>query len=271
MSAPKVKNLIILILVMVNLFLLALVLPSRYKAIQQEKEFNRQLSQLFDDSGIRLDPKSIAKDTPSAEQLLTANETARTAAVLALLGSDAAAEELYDALHFTSPLGTARLSGSSFSAVLSVSAGDPLSYTRQCLQRMGIGYRDLQTLSNGDGAVVYCAALTVDDIPVHDAYLTFHYENGALTRVEGQLFTLQDSLSTAGSRAGLSCRDALMKFLGSRLSTGWMGSSIEKTELCWLLSRSSSESSTLRPAWRICTDAGVYLVNGITGDVTLSG
>lgn len=270
MSAPKVKNLVILILALVNLFLLALVLPSRYAARQAEQEANRQLSRLFSTSGIRLDPESIPRGELLCDQVVTTDASAGSAAVLALLGEDATAERTADGLRFSSGLGTATLVDGVLSAAVSIPSDQPEQFTLQCLRNMGIGFSALAPVSGGEGTQKFRADLAAGKHPVHDAALTFSYENGALVRVDGLLLAKDPPLVPDGSQSCLSPRDALVKFLGSRLSTGWLGSSIQKLEQVWLLSRSGS-SLSLRPAWRIHTDAGLCLVNGITGEVTLLG
>ena len=269
MSAPKVKNLIILILLLVNIFLLALVVPSRTSAELHDQTSARQLSQLFEANGIRLNAAMIPRTETLYDQTLTSDPQAASAAVLALLGESAASSQQDGGLYFSSPLGEAMLVNGSLTAEVNIPAANPEVFTRDCLARMGLTVRAVTTTGRLETVTVCRAETDVGGLPVVSNRLTFRYENGTLTRVEGLILTGQDTLEITGTQSCISAADALVDFLGSRLSTGWLGSSIDSMEQGWSLTRGAGASFSLRPVWRLYTDAGVCLVNGITGAVTL--
>ena len=269
MSAPKVKNLIILILLLVNLFLLALVLPARVRSGQQKQETARQLSQLFSSCGIGLAADAVPLGETLYDQHLTPDPQLAAAAVVTLLGEDAVSVQQDDGLHFSSSLGGAVLVNGSLTAELCIPVEDPETFSRNCLQKMGVEVRNVE-VSIRDGNVTVCRAEPeIAGLPVVSSRIVFHYESGNLTRVEGLILSGESPMEIAGTQGSISAADALVGFLGSRLSTGWLGSRVDGMEQGWSLTRGTGGSVSLRPVWRIHTDAGVCLVNGITGAVTL--
>ncbi len=269
MSAAKVKNMVILILLLVNVFLLALVIPSRVRTGQQEQSTARQLSRLFASYEIELNADVIPHGETLYDQQLSSGTEATVAAVQALLGADASVEQQRDGLHFSSAQGEAVLVNGSLTAETVIPAGDPEAFTRDCLGRMGLAFSAVTVHNQSETVTVCRAEPLVADLPVVSNRLSFWYEGGCLTRVEGLLLTEQDVMTVSGTQGCISAADALVDFLGSRLSTGWLGSRIDSMEQGWSLTRDVGGSFSLRPVWRIHTDAGVCLVNGITGAVTL--
>jgi len=268
-SASKVKNLVILILLLVNVFLLALVVPSRVRAGQQEQATAQQLSRLFASYDIALPAEIIPRGESLYDQQVSSATEATILAVQALLGEDASAVQQRDGLRFASSQGEAVLVNGSLIAELRIPVGEPEAFTRDCLARMGLAFSAVTVHAESETVTVCRAEPLVSGLPVVSTRLSFRYEDGLLTRVEGLLLTAKDTMTVIGNQRCITAADALVDFLGSRLSTGWLGSRIDSIEQGWSLTRGAGGSFSLRPVWRLNTDAGVCLVNGITGDVTL--
>ena len=269
MSASKVKNMVILILLLVNVFLLALVGPSRVRAGQNEQATAQQLSRLFASYDIALSADAIPHGEILYDQQLSSSTETTILAVQALMGEDAANVQQRDGLHFASSLGEAVLVNGSLTAELRIPAGEPETFTRECLDRMGLSFSAVTVHAESETATVCRVEPMVGGLPVVSTRLSFRYEAGLLTRVEGLLLTSKDTMTVSGTQRCITAADALVDFLGSRLSTGWLGSRIDSMEQGWSLTRGAGGSFSLRPVWRLNTDAGVCLVNGITGTVSL--
>lgn len=269
MAASKVKNLVILILLLVNVFLLVLVVPSRVRAGQQEKATAQQLSRLFEAYDIALSPETIPRGERLYDQQVSSAAEATILAVKELLGDGASAVQQRDGLHFESPRGEAVLVNGSLTAELRIPAGEPEAFTRDCLAKMGLAFSAVTVHAESETVTVCRVEPMVGGLPVVSTRLSFRYEDGFLTRVEGLLLTARDTMTVSGTQGCITAADALVEFLGSRLSTGWLGSRINSMEQGWSLTLGAGGSFSLRPVWRLNTDAGVCLVNGITGAVTL--
>lgn len=269
MSPKKTKNLIILILVLVNLFLLALVVPNKLAEQRKARMALTKLSQLYEASGIHLDAAILPEEKTLYPLTVMADDEAQRAAIRALLGKDMTRKPEKDATLFTSDLGEAKLQDGVLSASLNLPAGNnPLSFTRTLLEQMEVSFAYLQETKTMSGSII-AARLQVQDTTVFNESLIFTYENGNLTAVTGLLLPNSSTLYAAGSTPGLGLWDALVRFRSSRITTGWMGSSVTSVEQGYLLSAAADgRSFSLTPQWRMETDMGPYLVDGANGAVS---
>jgi hypothetical protein len=68
--------------------------------------------------------------------------------------------------------------------------------------------------------------------------------------------------------ASISCADALVELLASRDSLGWVGSRITLVQQGYEHFDTASAAVRLVPVWRIDTDTGSFVVNGMTREIT---
>lgn len=275
MPVSKLKNLAILILVMANLLLVLLVVPSRVSAQQEEAELRDSLCALYGQQQITLLPEAIP-DTVSLYALeLKEDSAAAQRAAAALLGEDLLTQDDSSRYlsNYQSAVGTCSISRSGvFSAQLSdqPESGDLASASRKTLKNMGFAW-DSVTEPERVRAGVYTVRATqsVLGVPVFSGGLTFTYSNSRLKTLEGTFFTGAGSLTRVSDKACLSAADALVAFLSARYRLGWVGSAVTAMEQGYIRSETAAAASVrLTPVWRLETDTGTFLVNGLTGDVT---
>jgi len=268
-SAAKLKNLIILILVLVNVFMLILVVPPQLAAVRQARLADEQLETLFSSAGVHLDLDILPETEPARYlSLLIPDETAQSDAVQTLLGEGTELSAQGPVQHFTAPAGSVILVNGRISASLQLPAEDPATFTLRCLQLLELTTDEIGVIDTADGQL-FSARLYVDGMQVMDSTLTFLYKDGALTRIEGAF--LPHTPTRAGNDRCISAREALVQFLGSRLETGWVGASVDGISPVWTLTRTTgSLGFTLRPAWKLSTDTGAYLVDGLSKTVTIA-
>lgn len=269
MSASKIKNLVILILLLVNVFLLILVVPTRMENIQRERQANTALTELYENAGVTLRLEDIPKTKTlyPLELSLTASDS--LAAVRGLLGDRLLTQSVGRNTRYTSTSGSATLSpdGSFSAALTSAAVNDPEADARRLLDAMGLAYASLRQETSGT-AKLYTAVLTVQDVPILTHSLVFRYEENSLVSVTGLLPAAAEP-ARSGSQSAVSARDALVAFLGSRLDTGWMGSRIESVTQGYALTYDAAQSVwRLQPSWLLATDAGTYLIDGAAKTVT---
>ena len=273
MPVSKVKSIAILLLVLVNAFLLALVVPSHVLQQRQLRQTQTQLENLFQAQGITLDAARLPK-TP-ALQALTVTYTAdlTLSAARALLGDEVLLEE--DSAQYLSRFASSSGSFSidrsgSFSAAFTgrVSVSDPTADAKKLLGRMGIETNAVTIETTGDLTTV-TATQALQQAPVFPAAIKLIYRDGVLTAMEGTLYL--GTLTLADTRTLMSCSDALSAFLGSRESLSFQGSTILRAVPCYTRSGTAAAATVrLDPTWRLETDDGMFLVNGITGTVVRS-
>ena len=267
MSAPKLKNLLIVVLLLVNVFLMILVIPAQLEARRQSREAGQRLEALFAADDIAFHPETVPQGKKLREVRMTVDAQMCAAAAKALLGEDTVQRETERGAYYTSSLGSLQFTGTKFTAMLSLPAQSPEEVSRTVLETMGLHVFDLQS-EEENGVVTHTVRLEILGFPVADSPVTLRFENGCLTFMEGVMMTEQ-MLTRVGRTDAVSARNALVTFLGNRLSTGWMGSAVYAVEQGWYVSRTSGNDSILCPVWCIFTDTGDYLVNGITQSVFL--
>ena len=127
MAAGKLKNLIILILVLANVFLLALVIPARLSERQRRETADRELTELFADSGVTLPEGGVPDGVTIYPQEASTRPGDNLSAVTAVLGQQVVASESAYRTEYRSAQGEASLTADgAFSASVWRNGGDPL-------------------------------------------------------------------------------------------------------------------------------------------------
>ncbi len=278
MSAPKIKTIILAILVMANLFLLAIVLPARREAREREQAVYANLQTLFASYGVTLD-ETLPEEQKLYPLVLEPDVDEQRAAAEALLGEETEEERgvgSYLSI-YRSDAGACRFArGGSFSAELTqvVSAsGDLQRAAERLLKNMGFRCASISdAVRQSAGIYTVTACQSADGVPVFSAELELTFSNGALTAIEGEFYTGLEHAATAEQTACIACADALIAFLNSRDELGWVGSRIEKIEQGYLKTETASASTVrLNPVWRVETDTGAFYVNGLDASVSAAG
>lgn len=262
MSAGKVKNLIILILLLVCGFLLALVLPARLEARQRSEENTRRLRELMAEADVTLDcalPETVdlrAAEIPDTNALYAD-------VVTALLGDKVLSKQTAYRTEYASEYGTLLLSADGFTASLQgrEAAADPRAETEALLARFGMTRFTLQQAAEQNTLRIRVSP-QLYGVPLFSAELVFTYRDGVLTEVAG-LPLRESCVTVTGQKRCCTAQDALVAFWGERLSLGWVGSRVEALSQGFLL----TDASRLQPVWRIETDTGAYCVDGLTRTV----
>ncbi len=267
MSRSNVKNLIILILLLVNGFLLALVLPSRLSDLRQRQQARESLAQLYEQAGVTLSAADIP-DTKALYAMDLPMEFDGISAASAVLGD----QMLSTGTELSSSLGHGTLTEDgtlSLTVTDAAPAADPEVHTRQLLADMGVSFQTLRRSTPYPNAEVYTASFAASRVPLFSHSLTFLYEDGSLKEISGTLPSRAEPRRT-GTAVCVSAEDALVAFLSRRLEVGWMGSSIlsvtQGYHPRWVPAQNLFR---LQPAWCIRTDSGDYLVDGLTCSVTI--
>ena len=270
MSASKIKNLILLILLMATLGLLPAVVPTQTARASSEKNIHEKLAALYESYGLSLDTSSL----PASQTLYSVELTdpdAKTAAT-ALLGNGAALQEDSTRFFQSYTSETGRLSfgrSGSFSARLQTSSAvhDLTRATRRYLRTMDAETAELgEPVRESAGVYSVRAVQSLFGVPIFESALTFTYRNSALYSVEGSYYPAGETMRVSED-ACISCADALVALLSSRDQLGWVGSEIAACTQGYLHSETASSALRFVPVWRIETDAGSFYVNGITREV----
>lgn len=263
MAASKLKNLILIVLLLVNVFLMSIVIPSQLTQRQQRKAADDRLAALFSDAGIAIGNDSIPARKAQQELRLVCGEETRTAAAQGLLGEQTQQEENVGGLIYSADGGYIRFLDTQFSASIVTEAENPEQTAAALAEKLGITVHAVH--SHGEGDATVCTVVPqMMGFPVFSAPVSVRFEAEGRVLLDGTLL-VESALKRTQNTDTCTARDALVAFLDSRLDIGWLGSEITAVTQGW---QADSRSGLLQPAWMIATDAGNYLVCGSEKTVT---
>ena len=275
MPVRKMKTIAILILLFANLAILCTLVPNRIQQQREDTALRTSLSQLYREQDILLDPE-IIPDTVTLYALRLEEDPAWSLqAATALLGQQVIVQD--DSTRYLSTYqsqnGMCTISRSgTFQAQLSnqSSASDVTKAAGKTLKAMGFPCeppKEAQRLRAGVYTVQ--AGQTVLGTPVFSEGLTLTYSNGQLTEVSGCFYPGSQNPSRVSEESSITAADALVAFLSARYELGWVGQSILSLSQGYLQADVASASAVqLTPVWKLETDTGIFLINGLSGAVT---
>ena len=268
MDRYRLKNIIILILLLVNVFLLGSLAQRRSAEAATYRNTVDQMSALFLADGITLHTDAIPhQEVPGSRTLTRSPELDRIAAAFLLGDHLEQADQGGGIFTYSGDRGSALFrSNGSFDAAGSLADQDARDFCREFAREFG--YQDpefhLDDLGNGTATAVRLWG----DAPVYNCTVTFTLQNYALVGVTG---TLLPDLSSplASEEEPLSALAALTAFQQVRKETGAVVTDVSDVSLCYELQSTTAVPLSLTPAWRIETNTASYYVNSLTGAVRL--
>ena len=274
MSGAKIKNFIILVLLLAVVFLLILVVPQQLELRQQAENTRELLAQLCQDAGISLDPDILPEDQTLYELELSASDSAEMSIATLLLEESVTVSEDASLARsvYTAAAGSCSFSSSDggFSAELTVpreAEDTPAAFSESLLSTLGFDPVDIVETVRAGGLVQVTATQQYLGVPVFSSSLVLTFENGCLTQIDGTFYTSDGQPTRLSESACITCADAIVAFLAGREALGWVGGEITAVTQGYIR---SGVAINLTPVWRITTDTGVIEVNGITRAVSLA-
>ncbi|QUO37522.1 hypothetical protein KFE19_14275 [Dysosmobacter sp. Marseille-Q4140] len=263
MERYRLKNIIILILALLNaclLGILALRANEEHASLRQARE---QLVSLFASAGVTLDAGLISDETPPASLTLNRDEAEEQSLAAYLLGGTPVRSDQGGGIFiYTGETGAAQFrSNGGFDAVCSRTLEDPEAFFQEFCKTFGYVQTSVPQEEGTFTAVQYYL-----DYPVVDCTVTFTVEDGVLKRAIGTHLPNSSATPAAGEEP-LSALSALTAFRNT-IREGAVGTAVTDVYLCYELQSTTTALMTLVPAWCVVTDTAVYYVNCITAVVT---
>ena len=265
MDRHLLKNIIILILVLVNGFLLGSLALRQTSAIDARRQTEQQLTELFAADGMTLEKDAFSSKTPSSSlSLIRSTQLEREVAAYFLGSSVIRNDQGGGTYTYTGDSGVARFrSNGSFEVAGTLATEDVEAFCRKFCQTFS--YEAPSFTLNESASGTSFAASHYSGLPVFNCGVTFIVDHGTLMTVSGTLLP-EESTPTPEEQEPLSAAAALTAFQKARRESGAVVSAVTETYLCYELQSASALS--LVPAWCIVTDTSNYYVNCITGAVT---
>ena len=266
MESTRLKNIIILILALLNLCLLGSLLYRISAAHRAYGQTVDQLIELLAADHVALDKSVISSKTPPDGRTLSRSTEQEQALVSSFLqGSLLFTDQGGGIYHYSNQVGAALFrSNGTFDIVGTQVYEDAESFCRKFCRENS--YENLVFDLDETGAGTAVAVRYYDGYPVFNCTLSFTIEDDSILRVSGTY--LPDTAEEPNlQNTPLSAVAALTAFLDMRRESGGVQCTITDMYLCYELQTSAASSMTLTPAWCIVTDASSYYVNCYTGAV----
>ena len=265
----RLKNIIILILLLLNGFLLVLAAARLNEAARYDREALERTVEALANRGVEVDPDGLSNPGSMPSLSLERDPEAEQKLARALLGEAVEADNLGGGLYlYRGALGEVSIrAGGELSAALADSpawdAAGPENHAAALLKKMGVSARPLGADTQGNRTTVRFRQLW-NKVPVFSCEVEFVYENGRLRTVQGTLLTAGQGTEEAGEF--LSLPTALMRFLDGVTATGDVCSSIRSMEAGYrIVSQPLSGGVRLTAVWLVSSNTADYYLDGATG------
>lgn len=272
MEWPRLKNIIILILLAVNGFLLVLAAGRWVEALRYDRTALENTLEVLEGRGIQADPDDLSPAQALRPLSAERDLEAELALAQALLGGSAEADNRGGGLYlYRGGLGEISVrAGGELSAELAQDehwrAGNPDSHAAGLLRGMGIEAQPIGTAAQGARTAVRFRQLW-GGVPVFSCEVEFVYVDGLLRTIQGTLLIAGQGTEEAGE--ALTLPTALMRFLDGVTGAGDVCSAIQSMEPGYRAApQSLSGGVRLTAVWLVVTDTAQYYLDGITGALT---
>jgi len=273
---PKLKNIILLILLIVNLFLFVLVAYHEVRRTWYLDSARENAVGVMAQNGINVDLEALPRDTTLVRLSMVRDRQQEAGIAAALLGT-ASETGQGGTIEYTGEKGTARFSRSgAFSAALRPDAyplGEQTvaAHALATLALLNFDGEVLTVKEHGEQTVVTVYQLW-QGTPVFTCLVTLVYESGALVSIQdGSSCRLTGVPEASGTADNFSVVTALMRFLEEMSNQGYVCTSLTGMTPGYTFSSGLSDPITLRPVWQITTDTGAYYLDSETGVLTRAG
>lgn len=264
MPWTKLKNIILLILVLTNLCLLALVGRQTVQSSRLQSQARENAILFLRERGVDVEDEIIPQRmelTPQmAERDLTAEAEAAAGLLQGLVTAEARGGEVY---RYYNENGAVQFhSDGTFSAQLRPelypTGGDRAAACQRALERLGFNGQLLE--ENGDEVTF---RQIWDGAPLFSQQVTVVCQQGGVTAMNGGRRLVGKPQEDA-ARQTVTVATALVNFLNGVSTLGDVCNRIDGIEQGYVTSVSLSGAVTLTPVWRVTTDTGSYQLDTVS-------
>ncbi len=268
MEWSKLKNIILLILLATNVFLLLLVGSQEWNAAQNQSNARADAILVLEKNGIVMDKEALPKDLTLPLFSVARDPEMEIESLTPLLGAVAPPPE--DGSLYTGEKGTADLRGrGEFFIELSADAypagADLQAHATKMLALMDVEAQAFLEVEGSLNTREVSLAQTVDGIPILSCVVKATYLDGSLSRLDGA--RLPGSPTPTGSTRELSAVTGLLRFLELLNDTGDVCSTVTVMAPAYQMTSGLADPATLTPVWYFETDSGAYVLDVNTSEL----
>lgn len=272
MEWSKIKNIILLLLLVVNGVLLWQVAEQEWRTATYRQEARRDAVQFLADGGIRVDTEALPEERSLFPQSAKRDQTAELSMAQVLLGS---ARETGKTGSYTGERGTGSfLSNGSYTfsfqdGAYPVERGDLERYVLRILAQGGAEYAATGVEERGN-TVRLTLRQRWEGTDIFNCQAVVVWSGGQITAIEGQQRLIGTPVPTSQEEA-MNVPTALLRFLSGVRSGGHVCSEIRALTAGYETTVSPNGTAKLTPVWQVVTDGGIFYVDGMTGALRQTG
>ncbi len=271
MDKSKIKNFILILLALVNIFLLAIVLSSAREEQEAEASRKKALNSVISEYGITLNPEIVIEDTIPPLLTLQRDMDTEHDQISALIGKCTPEDQGGNSFFYNGVNGLATFRGTGdFKIMLNsgvISRGrDPVGAAKMALKRMNLECSDIEpvvTHSGDNTTVTLCCSW--NGTAIHNAKIELTFNSDYLWVIEG-VRPLDSKNSVQSSVNYPDSITILMNFLESKNQNSYIFSEINDLKIEYSMNSAISGNCTLKPVWCVVTNSGSYRIDAKTGE-----
>ena len=269
MDSVKVKNFIILVLVIVDLALLVLVVRDAARGSEQRKEAIEGAREVLLSHGISVsEDADLGEREGSSYSVSRSDETERLAAE-AIFGEVEVIDRGGGIVMYSAVSGEVTFRGAGglemqYYGISAPETDEPEKLELEMSRTLGAeAYsEDISSVTEGETTTVSVGCSWMGSRIVN-CELNYTFKGGKLLYVSGSR-PLGESSSERLEEI-IDVPTVLMRFIELTQQQGHVCSMLEELELCYLYSGTASGGGSLSPVWQLRTDTGYFYINAITG------
>ncbi len=266
MDSSKLKNIILVVLLVVNVVFACLLMGFRRDAAGSERNMKNDLISVYAQHGIELsDSIRVSAEAPEG-YILARSEDSELNAVKKLLGRTTVYDQGGNVLYYSCEKGEARFRGTGeMEIVFSGSSwkfrGDAAAAAKKAAKKLGMD-PIVRSVDAGDLTVVELG-WRFRGSEVFNSSVEVNLSQQALLMAVGHR-AFDEVLGTTGAETK-NCADALVEFLALTEERGYDCGEVYSVESGYIISVPVSGEAMLTPAWKIETNNGNYYINAVSG------
>ncbi len=268
MDASRLKNIVIIILAVLNVCFLALIGFNRFELRQVSTQEKTSISELFEDSGISLAAEIVPDSFDASWYTISRDTQTEDKIVEKLIGHAVAEDQGGNIYSYENENGSAlfRNNGEFEIRLNFVDDGAGAGRTAaRLLEEMGIAFisegAEMEEHGDSRGISYICSW---DESPVLNCSVHLTIYAGGSAVLTGRRINGTPQQGSEGKM--LDINTVLVRFLDEIKSGGHVCNRLESIELCYNMN-SSASGNVLEPVWHIVTDGGAYQVNVGSGKI----
>ena len=273
MEGAKIKNIVIIILLLLNGFLLVLASGHRFEDAHSQQTARESAIQVIRASGAQLEdsvvPREMTLGSMQAERDL---EQEKRLAEKLLGGTVTVQARGGDVYRYYNVSGSIQIhSTGEFSALFedglfSLGEQDVETHATAVLSRLGFEAQVLEDAVVAGRGSVTCRQM-LDGAPLLGCHATLHYADGQLTGISNGR-RLVGTPYADGGKESITVATALMRLFNGLKDLGDVYNRVDSIVPAYTVSVSLSGPAQLTPAWYITTDTGAYQLDTVTGTLS---